>query len=171
MIHFIVIQKKNVLLITNHDLSKIREQYGSNFELVNSLRDVEHLDTIKQRVVRQYPRHEIVEQIKKKRAPINFTPEVREKLRQSKLGKKRDEETKKKISLKMKGTSNFQGKTHSDVSKRKTAMSMRGNKNINGKKWVYNPRTDKENRIENRNRIASGYRLGRDPENVGFFNF
>jgi len=164
MIHFIVLQKKNILLITNNPLARIRDKYGSNFEIVNSIKDESHLETIKQRVVRQYPRHEVVEKL---RRPVNFTEEVREKIRQSKLGKKRDEATRAKISSKMKGTSNFEGKKHQESSRRKTSQTMQGYHNLGDKKhFIYNPRTNEEKRIANRHQVPVGYRLGRDPEFV-----
>ena len=66
-----------------------------------------------------------------KQAPMS--DEAREKIRQSKLGKSRDKETKRKISESKKGTqvgslNNMYGKTHSDETRRKISEAMSGKK-------------------------------------------
>ena len=66
-----------------------------------------------------------------KQAPMS--DEAREKIRQSKLGKSRDEETKRKISESKKGTqigklNNMYGKTHSEETRRKQSDAAKGRK-------------------------------------------
>jgi len=66
-----------------------------------------------------------------KQAPMS--DEAREKIRQSKLGKSRDEETKRKISESKKGTqigklNNMYGKTHSVETRRKQSDAAKGRK-------------------------------------------
>jgi hypothetical protein len=99
-----------------------------------------------------------------------FSEETREKLRQAKLGKSRPDSVKQKISAKMKGTSNFEGKRHKEQSKRLTALSMRDNENVKGKKWIYDPRLDREKRIDNVIKAPIGFRKGRDPDKVTDFS-
>jgi len=163
MIHFIVLQEKNMLLITNSKLEKLRAKYGSKFEIVNSLKDDTYLETIKQRVVRSYPKLQVKVSITNK---IDFTEEVREKLRQKKLGKPRPDWVREKISRKMKGTSNFQGKRHKGTSKMKTALALMDNKNIDGHVFIYNPTTDEERRVKDIINLPEGFRVGRNPQAI-----
>jgi hypothetical protein len=81
---------------------------------------------------------------------------------QAKLGKRRDEETKKRISNTMKGKSNFEGKRHSWESKEKIGEKLMGNHNVRDTYWIHNPRTDKERRVKERHNLARDYQLGRD---------
>jgi hypothetical protein len=62
-----------------------------------------------------------------------MSEEAREKIRSSKLGKSRDEETKRKISETKKGTqvgdlNNMYGKTHSDETKKLMSEAAKGRK-------------------------------------------
>lgn len=166
MIHFIVLQEKNLLLVTNSKLENIRAKYGSKFEIVNSLKDDTYLEQIKERVVRQYPKLQLKVSIIKK---INFTEEVREKQRQKKLGKPRPDWVKEKISAKMKGVSNFRGQKHRRESRIKTALSMMGKQNNKGMKVIYNPTTDKEHRVRDIINLPEGFRVGRNPEALELF--
>ena len=107
MIHFYLFHKQSLLLISDQPRDKIKAKYGSIFEIVNSVRDKESLNIVKPRVLRSYPKVTVKEEFYVRKV---FSEEYKQKLRQSKLGKKRPDWVKEKISAKMRGKSNFQGK-------------------------------------------------------------
>jgi len=166
MIHFYVFHKEALMLISDLPKEKIKVKYGPIFEIVNSVKDKDSLDLIKPRIIRQYPKLSIVEDFYVRKV---FSEETREKLRQKKLGRPRADWVREKISSKMKGKSNFEGKEHNVVSRKKTSLSMQGKQNTKGKFYIYNPYTDHETMIDKGSPIPEGYRLGRDPENIGGF--
>ena len=163
MVHFYLFQKENIMLISDLPKDKIKSKYGQLFEIVNSVRDKESLDLVKPRILRSYPRATVKEDFYSKKV---FSEETREKLRKAKLGKARPDSVKQKISQKMSGHSNFEGKRHNEYSKRLTALSMRDNKNVKGKKWIYDPRADKEKRVDKIIEAPIGFRKGRDPDSI-----
>lgn len=156
-----------MLLISDLPKDKIKDKYGHFFEIVNSVRDKESLELIKPRVTRSYPKVTIKEEYYTRKV---FSEEYREKLRQSKLGKKRPDWVKEKISQKMKGKSNFKGKKHQRKSRLQVSLAMMENENVKGKNWIYNPSLDKEKRVKEKFILPEGYRKGRDPENVTDFS-
>lgn len=163
MVHFYLFQKENILLISDLPKEKVKLKYGQIFEIVNSVRDRESLELVKPRILRSYPRVSVKEDFYTKKV---FSEETRRKLREAKLGKARPDSVREKISQKMKGKSNFEGKRHHQESKRLTAMSMRDNKNVKGKKWIYDPRADKEKRVDKVIEAPIGFRKGRDPDSI-----
>ena len=167
MIHFYLFYKQSLLLISDQPRDKIKAKYGPIFEIVNSVRDKESLDIVKPRVVRSYPKVTVKEEFYVRKV---FSEEYKEKLRQSKLGKKRPDWVKEKISAKMKGKSNFEGKNHQRKSRLQVSLAMMENNNVSGKNWIYNPKTDKENRVDKKFVLPDGYRKGRDPDNVTNFS-
>jgi hypothetical protein len=85
---------------------------------------------------------------------------------EAKIGRKRDEATKQKISNSRKGKGNFIGKSHSQFAKKAIAFSRRGKNPVAGKRWCYNPITGKELRA---NELPEGFIWGRD-KSVMYFS-
>ena len=166
MIHFYLFQKDNTIVVSDLPKEKIKVKYGPIFEIVNSVRDKESLDVVKQRVFKSYQKCSLVEDFYVRKV---FSEETREKLRERKIGKPRPDWVRQKISSKMKGKSNFEGKMHREGSKRLTSDSMKGKKNSEGKIWIYNPYIDKEMKVDDKFNLPEGYRLGRDPSVLNNF--
>lgn len=141
-------------------MDKARRNFGQEIELVNSIKDKEYLNVIKSRVARSYSGFEMVEQMQK--AKYVMTPEHKQALLLSKLGKKRPEDVKKKISQTKKGKSNFQGKKHRYESKRLIGAHKIGNQYNKDLIWAHNPDTDEEIRVKDRKDIPKGFSEGRD---------
>lgn len=160
MIHFYCFISNKKLLISDLPVEKIKARYGFRYEIVNSIRDRSSLDAIKQRVLRSYPAYEIEEWFQKEK--LTLTTEHREKISASKRGKPRDEETRKKISLALKGRSNFQGKQHSTETKSIMAQKKIGNQHTKESLWAHDPRGSKEVRVRNLKDIPVGFSKGRD---------
>lgn len=89
-----------------------------------------------------------------------FTGLHRARLAAAKRGKRRDAETKEKISKAMKGKSNFAGKRHTETSKLKIKDKRGHDDRIDGRKWE----TDKDSGKEYRKYTLGNpdeYRWGR----------
>lgn len=167
MIHFYLFQKDNIIVVSDLPKEKIKVKYGPIFEIVNSVKEKDALEIVKQRVQKSYQKFSFVDDLYVKK---EFSVETREKLRQRKLGKPRPDWVRQKISSKMKGKSNFEGKRHREDSKEKTSTSMMDNENVKGKTWIYNPSKDIEKRVDNKFILPEGFRIGRDPENTTDFS-
>jgi hypothetical protein len=85
---------------------------------------------------------------------------------EAKMGKPRDEATRQKISAGLKGRSNFQGKRHTADTKDVMAEKKLGNQHTKDSYWAYDPKTDKETRVRDRNHLPPGYTLGRDYDSI-----
>lgn len=159
MVHFYSFNKEKFILVSNINKETIKKRFGHQFEVLTSIKDLNALEIVLTRIQRQFPTFQIKRQVVTK---VNFTPEVREKLRKAKLGTKKPEEVKRKISLSRKGVGNFIGKTHKEESKRTTSLKLRGRKVVLGRRWVYNPKTGKESLVDGP--VPEGCILGRDRE-------
>jgi hypothetical protein len=95
-----------------------------------------------------------------------MSEETRRKMSEAKMGKPRDKATKLKISAGLKGKSNFQGKKHSADTKDVMAEKKLGNQHTKYSYWAYDPKTDKETRVKDRNNLPPGYTLGRDYDSI-----
>lgn len=161
MYGFYVNYSTKQLIISNLVQDRVRKKYGNKIELVNSVKDKESLALVKERVIRNFRGFEIVELLEKPK--YIMTPEHKQALINSKLGKPRSEEVKRKISQTKKGkVSNFKGKTHSYETKRVMAARKLGNKHAQDLIWIYNPDTDDEAKVRSRKDIPKGYSEGRD---------
>lgn len=158
MIHFYYYQKDQRLVVSDIDPSKIKKKYGFNYEILNSIKDKEHVDLIIDRIMKGYKVSDKVVSFHKKK---EFSEEYRRKLSEAKKGRKLDSAVKAKISSTMKGKSNFQGKKHSYESKRLIGAAQIGNSNVKDSNWVFDPRGTKELRIKDSN-VPSGFSKGRD---------
>ena len=166
MVRFIAFYNTKTLLITNFSVDKVKNRYGHKFEIINTIKDRSSIDQVKPRIIKQFPTFQIIEQL----GPVViFTDEVREKLRRKKLGTKKSNEVKLKISNSLKGRGNFLGKRHKEESKFKTSVKMRNNQNTKNKFWIYNPKTFEEKTIDKGTKIPVGFVVGRNPDSVNYF--
>ena len=148
MVNFYLFNKTRTIIISNHPVSKVRKKYGHSYEIINSIKDENSIDVIKSKTLRSYPDYNIINFFIRK---FEFTDEARQKMSLAKLGKKRDEATKAKISDTMKGKSNFEGKKHRLESRQKTSSTKKGICTHMKHVWIYSPIYDIEKRIERKN--------------------
>lgn len=160
MFGFFVSYKQKKLILSDLTQDRVRKKFGFDIELVNSVKDKESAYLIKPRVVRSYQGFEFVEEFQKPRYVM--TPEHKQALIDSKLGKPRSDDVKRRISQSKKGKSNFQGKRHSYETKRVMAARKIGNQHNKNYVWAYNPDTDIEVMVKSRMDIPKGYSQGRD---------
>ena len=158
MYNFFLYNKDNKIVISNHTIDKVKSKFGLSYEIINTVKEKESIDVVKQRTIRSYPKCKFVKYFHK---TWTLSTETKKKMAKAKKGKKWDQATKDKISATMKGKSNFEGKKHTEASKRKTSASMKGKQQVKGKTWIYNPITDQEKRIDDRYKVLPGFRLGR----------
>ena len=145
-------------------MDKVKAKYGHRYELLNSIKDNSAVDVIKARLLRSYSQYKFVEWYQCVRKPVS--DETKRKMSEAKMGKPRDEATRQKISTGSKGRSNFQGKKHTDDTKDRMAEKKLGNQHTKDSYWAYDPRSDKETRVRDRNKLPPGYQLGRDYDSI-----
>lgn len=160
MINFYLFHTDKKIVVSDYPVERVKKKYGYKFEILNSIKDLTAQDLVIERIKRQYPLFSVA--FYKKRPSTKLSEEVKKKISLSKIGKPRDEATRKKISATMKGKSNFHGKKHRQESKEKIAAKFYGNKNVAGTHWVHDPRGDTEKRVRDRTNIPKGFSLGRD---------
>lgn len=165
MFNFILYNKLKVIIISNHPIDKVKNKFGLGYEIINTVKEKQSVDVIKQRTIRSYPNCKFIKYYHK---TWTLSSETKRKMSKAKKGKKVSEEVKAKISLKMKGKSNFEGKTHSEVSRRKTSMSSRNNKKVKGTFWIYSPSLNQEKRIRSLKEMPEGFILGRNYDSIEF---
>jgi hypothetical protein len=164
MIHFYCYDVTKTILISDQPVDKVKAKYGHRYELLNSIRDNSAVDVIRARLARSYGRYEFVEWYQTVRKPMS--EETRRKMSEAKMGKPRDEATRQKIAAGLKGRSNFQGKKHTEDTKSVMAEKKLGNQHTKDSYWAYDPRSDKETRVRDRNKLPPGYILGRDYDSI-----
>ncbi len=163
MINIYLFQREKFILVSDYPLSTIRRRYGYGFEILTNVKDKNNLDIITERIKRQYPKLELRSKF---RTQINFTDEIRNKIRQKKLGKSRCEVFKQKMRIRFKGISFFAGQKHTDDYKKFMSDRMKNNQINKGLYWIYNPFTNQEKRIKDRTKIPQGFRLGRNHDSI-----
>lgn len=164
MIHFYCYDVTKTILISDQPIEKVKSKYGHRYELLNSIKEVSAVDVIRTRLLRSYDSYKFVEWYQAVRKPMS--EETRRKMSEAKLGKPRDDATRQKISAGLKGRSNFQGKKHTADTKDVMAEKKLGNQHTKDSYWAYDPRSDKETRVRDRNKLPPGYTLGRDYESI-----
>lgn len=160
MINFYVSYKQKKLYVSDYPMDKAKRHFGIEVELVNSIKDKEYLEIVKARVLRSFNGFVVEEQMQKPKYVM--TPEHKQALINSKLGKKRPEDVRKKISQAKKGKSNFEGKKHSYESKRLISARMTGVKQHKDYIWAHDPGSDKEIMVKSVKDIPKGFSKGRD---------
>ena len=167
MYNFFLFNKDNKIVISNHTIDKVKTKFGINYEIINSVKEKESIDIVKQRTIRSYPRCKFVNYFHK---TWTLSTETKKKMSKAKKGKKWDEATKAKISATMKGKSNFEGKRHTEASKLKTSRSMKGKQQVKDLKWIYSPKLDIERRIHKSLKTPENFIDGRDYYSVENLN-
>lgn len=160
MYYFYVFYSNKQIIVSDLDQNRVRKRYGNKIELINSVKDKDSIELIKPRILRNYSGFQFVEEFQKPKYVM--TPEHKQALINSKLGKKRSEEVRKKISLAKKGKSNFEGKKHTYETKRLMSALKIGQAQHKDYIWVHNPETDKELMVKDRFSIPKGFSQGRD---------
>lgn len=160
MYSFYVSYKQKKVFVSDYPMEKARRHFGHDIELVNSIKDKEHLELIKSRVLRSFNGFEVVEQMEKPKYVM--TPEHKQALINSKLGKKRPDDVRRKISLSKKGKSNFEGKKHTYETKRLMAARKIGNTHNKEYIWAHDPNSSAEVMVKDLNSIPKGFSKGRD---------
>lgn len=160
MLHIYCYYNHKKIIISDYPSATVKKRYGHGGELLNSYKEKESYELVKERLLRPYSNF-IVEEWYKPPKPV-ITEESRKKMRDAKMGGKQSEETKRKISLTLKGRSNFQGKKHSRQSKLLIGNAQVGNSNVKDTFWAHNPDTSKEIRYRARHFLPRGYIRGRD---------
>ena len=145
-------------------LDSVRNKFGYQYEIINSIRDASVISVIKIKLERSYVSYKFVEWYQKVRKPMS--DETKRKMSEAKMGKPRDETTRQKISAGLKGRSNFQGKKHNADTKDVMAEKKLGNQHTKDSYWAYDSKTDKETRVKDRNNLPAGYQLGRDYDSI-----
>ena len=145
-------------------LDSVRNKFGYQYEIINSIRDASVISVIKIKLERSYVSYKFVEWYQKVRKPMS--DETKKKMSEAKMGKPRDETTRQKISAGLKGRSNFQGKRHTADTKDVMAEKKLGNQHTKDSYWAYDSKTDKETRVKDRNNLPAGYQLGRDYDSI-----
>jgi hypothetical protein len=164
MHHFYCYAAAKLIVVTDLPVEKVEKKYGHRYELLNSIKDNSAVDIIKTRLLRSYGKYEFVEWYQYVRKPIS--EESKRKMSEAKMGKPRDEATRQKISAGLKGRSNFQGKRHTADTKDVMAEKKLGNQHTKDSYWAYDPKSDKETRVKDRNNLPPGYTLGRDYNSI-----
>ena len=164
MYNFYCYNSEKKIIISDIPVEKIRAKYGYKYEIVNKVKDKESIAIIKARIERQYINYSFIEWFQKEKKA--HSEETKRKMSEAKLGKPRDEATRQKIAAGLKGRSNFQGKKHSSETKELMAEKKIGNQHTKDSYWAYDPRTDKETRVKDRNKLPPGFILGRDYDSI-----
>lgn len=166
MITRIFLQNKK-LVVTKKTEKEFREHFGKQYELVQTLKDETNAELSAQKLTSFYRGCEIVFDglMKKKWGWRYFTEElkefVRQRLRETKIGVKRDQATKLKISFARRGKGNFRGKKHNTITKLVIAEKRIGKSRVTGLRWAHEPYSGKEIRTLT---LPDGYYWGRSPE-------
>lgn len=160
MYNFYIESSSKKLIVSDLPQDSIKKRYRFKLELINTVRDKESIKLVLPRIQKSYPGYSLVEEFQKPRYVM--TPEHKQALILSKLGKKRPEEVRKKISQTKKGKSNFEGKKHTYETKRLMAARKIGNQHNKNYVWAHNPDIDKEIMVKDMYSIPAGYSQGRD---------
>lgn len=160
MFRFYCFFSLNTIVVSNYPTNKIKGKYGHRFEILASIKSQEAIPISIEKLKRNYKQFTFTEWIFVRHV---HTAEMKDKIRESKLGKERDHLTKSKISRKMRGVSNFAGHRHSSMTKLKIALARQGKPNVvAGTIWIHDGRgNEKRVKID---AIPPGWRKGRDFE-------
>ena len=168
MIHIYSFASQKMLLFSDQPKEKITQKYGNKYEIINSVKDKNSIQFIKDKMQRQCPTFLIVEDYYVKKV---LSDEHKKNIGLSKEGKKRPEWVKNKISKSRSGKGNFKGKKHSQLSKKRISSKMVGKNHVGDRKYIYNPSTDQERRVADVINLPPGFRKGRDPEVIEMWQY
>lgn len=165
--------RKQDLLAFDRDESEMRELYGRNWELINTLKDNRNLDDILPKLCRQYDIEDVILDFDKKSKfgwkymSDEEKAELVSAIKKYRTGRPWEDCVKEKISLKMKGKSNFEGRIHSSTTKLMMSIDRAGRygKHIGGLKWCHNPVTYEQKRVKE---LPEGFIWGRGMESKDY---
>lgn len=159
MIHF-YLTNVNRIIASNFTQKEVQEKYKCKSEILTSVKEVESVALIRSRLERQYPNYAFEEYYIKVRKKSTHK---KTDMSYWKIGKPKSEETKRKISEKMKGKSNFAGKRHSQETKHIMAQKKIGNDHVKDTKWVHLDTVEiNEKRVKSLADVKAPYMIGRD---------
>ena len=158
MIRFYLINPQKIL-VSDHSAEKVQKKIGHRYEILNTVKDIESVELLKQKLTRNYPEatfeyYFIIER--------KLSAETKAKIGLSKVGKPRPEWVRQKISNSKKGVSQFAGKKHSEKTKQIMALKKLGNKHVKDTIWAHDPKGDTEQRVRTLQDIKPGFSQGRD---------
>lgn len=159
MIHFYYFQQEKRLVVSDLAVEKIKKKYGHKFEVINSIKEKDHVDLIIQRIMKGY---DVIDKVIAFHKKWKLSEETKRKQALAKLGTKRPPEVKAKISQSRKGQKNFLGKKHTYETKRLMAASKLDNDHSKDLVWVFDPRGSKEHRVKDVREAPAGFAKGRD---------
>ena len=168
MIHIYLFSKDKLILISDKPKDKLQKKYGHKYEIMNSFKDKQSIYFFKEKLQRQSPTFNIIEDYYVKKV---HSEESRLKMSRSHTGLKHSDEVKAKMSKSHAGKSNHTGKKHSESTKSRISLKMAGKKQVIGKKLIYNPSTDREKRVADIINLPAGFRKGRDPEIINAMHY
>ena len=168
MIHIYLFSKDKLILISDKPKDKLHKKYGHKYEIMNSFKDKQSIYFFKEKLQRQSPTFNIIEDYFVKKV---HSTETRLKMAKSHTGLKHSDEVKAKMSRSHAGKSNHTGKKHSEFTKSQISHKMKSKKQVLGKKIIYNPSTDQERRVEDIINLPKGFRRGRDPEVINNMHY
>ena len=169
MIHIYCYYSDKKIIVSDYPTAYVKKRYGHRCEVLNSYKEKESYELLKPKLLRQHNQFTLEEWYKPPRPVI--TDESRKKMRDAKMGGRLSEETKRKISMTMKGHSNFQGKKHSRQTKLLIGNAQVGNQNVRDTFWAHNPDNEKEIRSRTRHFLPKGFILGRDYDSLEELRF
>lgn len=167
MYRFILFEKK--IYVYDKSDKDFREKYGKNFEQIGTVKDRDSIDTVAEKLSKQYKCTEIIKDchIKRKSGWKYYSDELKAQIRESmsktRRGKALTEQQKQSMSKSKLGKrSNNYGKKRPEVANNITSLRQLGNKAGLGTRWCHNPVTKKERMV--REVLPEGFVWGRDPD-------
>lgn len=154
------------LIVFDKSEKEFRQKYGNQFEQVTIIKDQDNIDSVTEKLKRQYNSKEVIKdcKIKKKFGWSHFSEEIKNKIREynsiAMTRYKRTEEHGQAISRAKKGKS-IKGHPTSEYTKKLIAFKKLGVDPIKGRKWMHNPISGKEKRGYE---LEEGMIWGRSPE-------
>jgi hypothetical protein len=157
------------IVVFDRSEKEFKAIYGNSFEQISVIKDQDNIDSVCEKLLKQYKAEEVVKdcKIKKKFGWKYWPKELQEVIRTNmSIAMKRYKKTKEhgeSISRgkKLKPAATFKGKKHSEHTKKKIAHAKRGVDPIKGKKWMHDPLTGKELRAYE---LQENMIWGRSPE-------
>jgi len=156
------------LIVFDKSEKEFRQKYGNQFEQVTIIKDQDNIDSVTEKLKRQYNCKEIVKdcKIKRKFGWSHFSQAIKEKIRlHNSIALKRYVKTKEHGENVSKAKKGKPGKFIPRSAKTRKLISIVKKKNavdpIKGRKWMHDPITGKEKRAYE---LEEGMVWGRSPE-------
>lgn len=163
---FRVFITNNKLIVFDKTEKEFRQKYGNNFEQVTIVKEESNIDSVCEKLSRQYKAEVIKDyHIKKKLGWKYWSDDLKQQISTNiSIALKRYKKTKEHVENMSKsrmGKAKFKGKKHSAHSKMLISFAKKGQDSIKGRKWMHNPYSGKEKRGYE---LEEGMIWGRSPE-------